>query len=958
MELHRCRFVPYNPSAINALEFSHPPSSKAAGQGAQTLRLAVGRANGDIEIWNPLRGAWFQETIIRGGKGRSIEGLAWTLDPSEDAPDGSGMRLPGHLRLFSIGYTNTVTEWDLEKGKPARHSSGSYGEIWCLTAQPRWTAEKSSTTGPADGEYTGQHLAIGCADGSIVILSTADNDLRFVRRLNASVTKNVRVLSITFQNRHVLAAGYADSSIRLFDIRNGRLLRTVSLGRGPVGGPKDILVWSVKSLPDGTLVSGDSTGEIRFWDAKNYSLVQRLRGHQADVLDVAVSIDGETVVSGGADRRTVLYRLKPGKKNDKSRRWAEVMHRRYHTHDVKKFAVYESKDMSIAVSGGPDASLVVLPLRESGKEHHRTLSSLPQICQLASGSSSRFMMSFWEREVRIWKIAPESGADAESQRNQFVGRVLIPGDENITSATLSTDGSLLVLSTMTTIRMFSLSESEGHDEENILQIKDLKLPRQVTDDGARTIFLSPDSRWLSIIRPGNEIYLAKLSVIDTNSDKDVQVHSKLVRLQRSSGRTQSLRGINQGTLGEYDRTIRAVTFSSDSKLFATGDLAGYVDSWILEHVNEQSNKKTPNGTTLSDDDSSDDEDNVEEIIDDQYWRPLSLMPCLHSGIIFMSFRPSIKTSKSIEDRLLVLTSKHQLTEYEVLAGKFSEWSQRNPKSCLPEEFIGLKDRATGGVCGLFQRSPKLLLYGPSWMWMFDLTHDFPSQSADVDDIRKGFGTSAVDLVQTAKRKRETNDNEDLEDAHGDENEHLRRRYNSGAGDLIPKSQATVSMGTKMRKIMGGDNKNNNKQSQWIDVEKHRIHHNGDNEDDEDSHPFFANGEPDFARLRRQIANNHTINEEEPQAGTPQKPTDGASFAVVINQKTPQKSTPQQPAHEPETKTATIFWHSYKFRDILGMLPLGHSSQSTMTAKDAVELAVVERPMWDMELGERYVKDYE
>jgi hypothetical protein len=36
------------------------------------------------------------------------------------------------------------------------------------------------------------------------------------------------------------------------------------------------------------------------------------------------------------------------------------------------------------------------------------------------------MMSFWEREVRIYKIAPESGADVESQRNQLVGRVLIP----------------------------------------------------------------------------------------------------------------------------------------------------------------------------------------------------------------------------------------------------------------------------------------------------------------------------------------------------------------------------------------------------------------------------------------------------------------------------------------------------------------------------------------------------
>lgn len=36
------------------------------------------------------------------------------------------------------------------------------------------------------------------------------------------------------------------------------------------------------------------------------------------------------------------------------------------------------------------------------------------------------MVSFWEREARIWRIAPENGEDTEGQRNQLVGRVLIP----------------------------------------------------------------------------------------------------------------------------------------------------------------------------------------------------------------------------------------------------------------------------------------------------------------------------------------------------------------------------------------------------------------------------------------------------------------------------------------------------------------------------------------------------
>lgn len=547
--------------------------------------------------------------------------------------------------------------------------------------------------------------------------------------------------------------------------------------------------------------------------------------------------------------------------------------------------------------------------------------------------------------------------------------------------------------------MFSLSESEDGDEDegNLLQIKDVKIPRQITDDGARNVSLSPDLRWLSIIRPGNEIYLAKLSVTDTDAGKDVQVNPKLLRLQRSSGRTQNLRGINQGTLGDYDRTIRTVTFNSDSKLFATGDLAGFVDSWVLEDVSEQqSTKKIANGNTSSDDESSDDDDDETEMtLDGQRWKHLPVMPCLHSGVIFMSFRPATTTTKT-EDRLLVLTSKHQLTEYEVLTGKFSDWSQRNPKSCLPEEFIGLKDRAIGGVCDVFQGLPKVLLYGPSWMWMFDLTHDFPSQSVDVDDIKRGAPTGgmsdaalAIELVQAAmgKRKRD-NDNdsehEDLErdevDANGDENEQWRRKYNSGAGDLIPKSQAMVSMGTKMRKITG------NRKQQWIDVEKHRLHQHHDDEEAEDggdnSHPFFVNGEPDFARLRRQIANDPTTTTtttDEDATETAKKPTSGttvfdsigSSFAAVINQKTQSPEQEQEQdqqltsAQDPDSKPTTIFWHSYKFRDILGVLPLGSaahfdvvpSSSLTRTQK-SVELAVIERPMWDMELGERYVKDYE
>ena len=354
MDVHRCRFVPYTPSAINALAFSHPSSPTNPGKGPSTLRIAIGRANGDIEIWNPLRGAWYQESILRGAKNRSIEGLVWTQDP-EDV-DKSGNIISGKLRLFSIGYSTAVTEWDLGTGRPVRHSSGNYGEIWCMAAQPKGQLLKKP--GRAVGNQTLeeeaqiQNIAVGCADGAIILLNTADGDLQFARILARPPKKKSRVLSLTFQTRHVIVAGHADSTIRIYDVRNGQLVRNMTLGAGPKDGPKETLVWSVKCLLDGTIVSGDSTGTLCVWDGKNYTLLQRIKSHDADILDVAVSADGQSVFSGGMDRRTTLYRRTGSGRQGESFRWAKITHRRMHQNDVKAMATFETKGLSILVSGG------------------------------------------------------------------------------------------------------------------------------------------------------------------------------------------------------------------------------------------------------------------------------------------------------------------------------------------------------------------------------------------------------------------------------------------------------------------------------------------------------------------------------------------------------------------------------------------------------------------------------
>ncbi|EFW15824.1 U3 small nucleolar RNA-associated protein [Coccidioides posadasii str. Silveira] len=1000
MDIHRCRFVPYNPQAINALAFSHPPSTELQGRGVPTLRLAIGRANGDIELWNPSKGTWFQETILRGGKDRSIEGLAWTVDPGEK--DSEGNDLPGKLRLFSIGYSSVVTEWDLEKGRPARHSSGNYGEIWCLAAQPRWESRNKKKDGkqlpPAEGEYMGQHLAVGCADGAIVILSTADGDLKYLRTMRPS-TKKSRVLNITFQNRNTIVAAYADSSIRIFDIRSGKLLRTVTLGKGPNKAVKELLVWSVKCLPDGTIVSGDSAGEVRFWDSKNYSLIQRIQSHQADVLDIAVSADGESVVSAGADQRTAVYRLKAPEKGAKTRRWVEVMHRRYHTHDVKALAVYETKDISVFVSGGLDTVPVVVPLRSIGKELHRKLPSLPQSPPLSSSPSSRLLMGWWDREVNIWRVSQPSKS-LESQQHRLVAKVLFQGEENLTSAALSSDGKLLVAASVSQIKAFCLSPREDGDKPG-LQVNKLEIPFEISKWGAKEIAISPDSKWLCFVRSDNVICMARID-IDPEIPGRPQILPGISKLRRAQRNVQ--RGkLHHGSLGAYDRTIRCIAFSSDSNIVACGDLAGFVDAWVLEDKsNLLTNGQIPEkaaDSKLSDDDSSDEEAGSTNTYGQRWIVPRfdSPIPRLKSGVLLMTFRPSYEsqskhltngvTSNSSpshnlsigDDRLVVLTTEHHISEFNVLEGKLTGWSRRNPKSYLPKDFTIVKDRAMGALWDKKGTSERLWLYGPSWLWMFDLAQDFPAP-AEPDNEEKAVAAinndSTTEPSPSKKRKR------------GETKESKTRQPNSGAGDRVPYWQDNIGLGRKMRKVIGDDGET----AQWIPIDLKKPADPAQMGDEAADH-YEEPSKSILAEFRREPQGDGSGSQEENGEWQQQQQLDEGTSAIR-----PQSSSnlPNEASeandHDVEGTTADLqvqevpgseskaesrtkhrrsrnprrWWHTFKYREILGIVPLGQG----FTAGDAagaswanegmggLEVAVVERPMWDVALPGRYVRDYE
>ncbi|CAL3970064.1 unnamed protein product [Diplocarpon coronariae] len=892
MDIHRCRFVPFPPSTINALAFSHSCISK--DQKTAPPRLAVGRANGDIEIWNPLRGSWLQETIIRGGKDRSIDGLAWTQDPNEEA---NGKTIVGKSRLFSVGYSTTVTEWDIRTGRPLRYASGNHGEIWCIAAQPAHAPSKCDKNGVPASQWQGQNLIAGCTDGALVLYSTKDEDLQLQRVLVRPSAKRAKIISITFQDRNIVVAGCTDSMIRIYDIRTGSLLRSMTTGAGPKGGPKETIVWSVKVLKDGTIVSGDSTGELKIWDGKTYTLRQRIKSHEQDVLSLATSADGLAIFSGGMDRRTVIY--KPEGKGKP--RWAELTHRRFHNHDVKAMASFEGCGMSVVVSGGPDASPIVTPLGQFGYENQRSLPFLPQELTIGSSPTRRLISSWWDREVHIWRVnKPALPANDEDEDKaaaagcKLVVKILIKGEANITSASLSSDGTLLAVSTTAEIKLFQLRSGSATEEKESIRVSKIVVP-ETCSTGARLIQFSPDGKWLSIIQPDSNIVLTRISR-DPSASPSFTTHPTLSRLARLDRHIDKLALL--GGLGAYDRTITQLAWSSDSKVLAVSDLAGYIDTFALSGI-EDTTLALPTdaaaASSTSDRSSDPDSDSDTEsrpqakprLIFGQHWTrnpAASLLPKLPAAPVVLSFRPATQSQKSLtsslaphptrntrhpiphhlpsgEARLLVVTSTSEIFELDVLKGGLSAWSRRNPPAAFPASYRKTLDQAKGAVWDVSGGRERAWVYGVGWLWMFDLSRDFETSAGRVDDDE----SEEEEQVGGSRKRRRVR--------HGKE-------HPSGAGGAIPDATLSTGISRKLRRLAP-------------DGDEMRV-------EDLDLVPAFAE--------------------------------DGGEA-------------------EARSKESANHWHTFKYRPILGIVVAGEG-------EEGLEVAIVERPIWEADLPPRYYGEQE
>ncbi|PRW61122.1 WD40 repeat [Chlorella sorokiniana] len=462
--LHRARFVQWQPAGIVAL----------AASGDASL-LAAAREDGDIELYETATNHCFQR--IPGHKDSCLTCVALV-----DEEEGKGGLTS---RLLTGGLDGALVEWDVEQRRagPAADSLG--GAVWQLAPEP----------GACIKQEASARVAAACDDGCarIFVAEWGAPGLVYSKTLPRV---EGRCLAVAWHpSGEVLATAGTDGCIHLWNVASGHEVLRITAGDG-TGASKEGCIWSLVVLPDGTVVSGDSAGNVQFWDGRFGTLLAGFSQHQADVLQLAASADGNMVFAAGVDPQLALFhRLPEGTSTGSGKQlpWAYLSSKRPHSHDVRAVVAAGGR----LFTGSNDTQLLSHSVERYLKEHPVRMNGCPQlpILQAArspaaagaeaaaaaepSGGAQREQQAPWllcvqRNEIDLWALpdaalpaqlgAPAEGGFLEpSSAPEYLLRIAVQSGRHVAAAALSQDGRWLAHSDARRVSCFALEERPGDD---------------------------------------------------------------------------------------------------------------------------------------------------------------------------------------------------------------------------------------------------------------------------------------------------------------------------------------------------------------------------------------------------------------------------------------------------------------------------------------------------------------
>lgn len=373
---------------------AHPNGVTALLRASETRIVSSGN-DGAIRVWDL----------------RDLASPLRTIETGRDPVNALALSRDGK-RVASAGDDGVIRLWSLETGRLAWEAEGHAAPIHALTfdggrlvsagwgaAVQAWMAQTGVLLGewkPDDvvgalARAPGGGLLI--ADGRALLHAAPDGDTRLEGPASWAYD------AAASADGAYMASGHADGGVRYWDIRNGRMLRTLYPEDSP---PRMGPASAVDLSADGAqAAAGGGDGIVRVWEAASGELLHAFDEHEAWIYSVDLSPTQPLLATGSADQSIGIWDLRTG----------ELLHL-LEGHRGEVTTVAFSTDGARLLSASGDGTLGIWDVATG--EMRKTLSGHDGWVAAASWSGSRIVSGGEDGTVRIWNASTgEVGASVD-----------------------------------------------------------------------------------------------------------------------------------------------------------------------------------------------------------------------------------------------------------------------------------------------------------------------------------------------------------------------------------------------------------------------------------------------------------------------------------------------------------------------------------------------------------------
>lgn len=437
--IHRFDGVPWVPASVVSLASSEDGSI-----------CACLREDGDLELYDTATELMIKS--IPGSKNASPTSVVLMSD------DDSNKSLHG-IRAFLGSMDGTISEVDTQSRHiDDRGVSDSYGgAVWGMDAR---RLVSSSEKDDVSNDGTSYVIAAACDDGSVRLFGV-ERDVPGIHLMKSFLPVEGRALCVAWhpQNeQHMLVSGGTDGCLHVWNTETGREITRITVDGMSASGDTPC-IWTVKILSDGTIVSGDSLGQVTFWDGRFGTMLGKFNPNGADILSLAISAQNDMVFASGIDPRISVYKKTTGANG--TTEWAYLSSKQEHALDIRALCCCSNMsgrdggDTERLFSGGNDSLIISHAVDRFLKEHPRKMSRVPQrpVISLSRGSdidgSPHIMATGTGHAVDIWKLPKASEITRELQDGDrldvhdapvCIAHLESKQGSHLTSVAISTDG--------------------------------------------------------------------------------------------------------------------------------------------------------------------------------------------------------------------------------------------------------------------------------------------------------------------------------------------------------------------------------------------------------------------------------------------------------------------------------------------------------------------------------------